>query len=379
MRTLALLASATFTISLTAAEPAVPTKADVEAMITKAQTFILAQQQPNGAFSPGEKFILGITAMATDSLAKPPVALDGKDPRIVKALTLLKSFKQPDGGIYDPTEGLGSYVTSLSMMAFVSTKEADTAFINGGRDYLFGLQNNDHGSIFYGGIGYGSRGKGTEDISNTGFAVQALVGAGVPATDPHMQKALAFLERCQDLSSVNKLPWVQNTGGAVYTPDESKAEGSWNPDNAKPGDPPPKLLPYGSVTYQLISSYLTLDLKPGDPRVKAALGWVTQNYRFDGNPGMLPGKERQGLYYYYAAMARTFDLMDATTLDVKGGKVDWRADFFKAISAEAKPTKLDDGSAAIYWENSEKRWGESMPTLVTTYMIRSLKHLHSTL
>ena len=68
---------------IAAAEPAAtqtttPTKAQVEALLTKAQDWLLAQQQPDGAFLPGKQFVVGVTAMSVEVLARPPLAI-GKD------------------------------------------------------------------------------------------------------------------------------------------------------------------------------------------------------------------------------------------------------------------------------------------------------------
>jgi squalene-hopene/tetraprenyl-beta-curcumene cyclase len=232
-------------------------------------------------------------------------------------------------------------------------------------------------------MGYGSKGAGHEDLTNTSSAVAALKATGVPASDPHMQQALAFIQRCQNLSSHNKLPWVTNDGGAVYSPEESKAAGSWNPKDSGAGGTSSaevKLKSYGSMTYALISSYLALDIKSDDPRVAAALAWVKDNYQFEANPGMVAGKEQEGLLYYYAAMAKTFDTLGLKVIDLKDGtKADWRADLFAAISKRAVPAKLDDGREGIMWINSAKRWGEGLPHLATIYLIKALKTVYASL
>lgn len=370
---------------LAAAEPATPpTKAQVEALLSKAQDWLLAQQQPDGAFLPGKQFVVGVTAMSVEALAKPPLAISKDDPRLAKAIALLRTHFQPDGGTYAKEEGLGNYGTAFTLMALAAAKVDDSAWILGGQKFLFGGQNDVPDSVANGGIGYGSKGAGHEDLSNTSSAVAALKATGVPASDPHMQKALAFIQRCQNLSSHNKLPWVSNDGGAVYSPEESKADGSWDPKSGSgaggASSSEVKLTSYGSMTYALISSYLALDLKAEDPRVAAALAWVKDNYQFDVNPGMRAGKEQEGLLYYYAAMAKTFDTLGMKVIDLKDGKkVDWRADLFAAISKRAVPAKLDDGREGIMWINSAKRWGEGLPHLATVYLIKALKSIHASL
>jgi len=360
--------------------PAPPDKAKVEALIDKAETWLLSKQQPNGAFMPGNQFVLGITAMAAESLALPPKA---GDEAVTKALALLKSNQQDDGGIYNKDEGLGNYTTSITLMALAAAGKLDENkdLVKKAQNYLFGCQRTeDPTGLRVGGIGYDQEdGPTHQDITNTGMAVTALHASGVPSDDPHMKAALAFLERCQNLSSVNKLPWVTNDGGAVYTPDESGAGGTWITDEEKK-NPTTKLASTGSMTYTLLESYLSLDLKPGDPRVDAAYNWVKTHYQFDANPGMIAGKEHQGLFYYYTFMGKTLNLLGAKTFpDGTGKTVDWRTGLFDAISAHATPVKTPDGKDGVMWMNDAQRWGEGLPHLSTVYMIKALKAIDATL
>jgi squalene-hopene/tetraprenyl-beta-curcumene cyclase len=355
-------------------------KADIEALLAKSQVWLAAQQQDNGAYAPGAKFAVGITGLAVDALASEPAYYPEGDTHIAKALEFLYSYQQPNGGVYADDEGLGNYGTSLALMAMASAKSLDPVRVKKMHDYLFGLQNADEASLGFGGIGYGSRGAGHEDLSNTGMALEALTRSGVPASDPHLEKAMSFLQRCQDLSSHNDQPWAGTSGGGVYTPDESKADGSWDPKKAEPGEKPTSLAPYGGMTYQLISSYVALDLKPGDPRLDAAMTWVKKNYRFDANPGMQPEKNQQGLFYYYMAMAKTFDLLDQGTLELPDGSVvDWRKDLFEAIKAKAGAATLPDGTECVIWINGADRWAEGIPQVTASYLIKALKRIHQAL
>ena len=90
-----------------AAEP--PAKAEVAAMIGKAEAYILAQQQPDGGFTEGARFALGITQLAAIGLTMPP-GLQAQDPRLAKALAFMEAFAQPDGGVYPP-EGASAPTT----------------------------------------------------------------------------------------------------------------------------------------------------------------------------------------------------------------------------------------------------------------------------
>ncbi len=376
IRSVALVSMAMLTPAAFTADA--PSKADLEALITQGQTFLLAQQQQSGAFAPGDKFVLGISQLALQTLATAPVALPASDPKIAAGLAFQAKFRQADGSFTEP-KGSANYTTSLALMVFAATKTGTPAEIAAAQNFLFGIQNQDDKSLNKGGMGYGSRGAGNEDLSNTTFAVQALKESGIPASDPRMQEALKFIERCQDLSTVNKAPWVKGTGGAVYAPDESKAGGSWDGKPAAAGEKV-ELLPYGSMTYALISDYVALDVRPGDPRLETALNWVKQNYRFDANPGMRAGKEKEGLFYYYGMMAKSFGLVGATTIEIPrdGAKVtvDWRADLFQTLKGHA--VTAPDGKG-VYWQNKADRWGEGLPALTTSYAVLALKRAHATL
>ena len=383
---LALLLGATVA-HLAGAEPAaaVPaaTAEETDRLIDAAQHWLLAQQQDNGAFLPGTRFTLGITALSVHSLCSPPLALRGDDPRIAKAIAHIRTYRQADGGFYRPDEGLGGYGTSLTLMAFAAAGIDDPAAVKGAQEYLFGIQNKDPQSVCVGGIGYGPEGPGQEDLHNTATAIVALRASGVPAADPRLQQALRFVESCQNLSHHQRAPggieeapraarpWVSNDGGAVYSPTESKAGGDWNP-RAKAGEPQYRLHSYGSMTHALIESYLALDVAADDERVRAALGWIRGNYGFDANPGMPDDTENDGLFYFYTVAAKTFDLTAQQPFATGDGRTaDWRADLLDALRRRAQHT---DGM--VYWINPSPRWGEAIPHLVTAYSIQALKRLH---
>lgn len=350
----------------------VPTRDQVAEVLAKAEAYILGQQQDDGGFTEGARYPLGITQLALIGFSMPP-ALAKDDPRLAKALAFMNAFSQPDGGLYPPEEGLGTYHTSLALLTWKATGTGDPALIAKARNYLFGVQETAEG-VKKGGFGYGNR-KGSEDLANSSFAIQALRAAEVPPSDPHLKAALSFLEKCQDLSAVNALPWVQNSGGGVYNPDPKRAAGSWVPATGEQ----PKITAYGTMTYALIQSYMALDLTAEDPRLKAALAWATGNYRFDVNPGITRNKGREGLFYYYASVAKTFAGRGVTTVAANGKDNDWRADLFAAITERAQFTKTRAGAEALFWINDADRWGEGVPALATCYVIHALKHLHKTL
>jgi squalene-hopene/tetraprenyl-beta-curcumene cyclase len=350
-----------------------PPRAAVEALLAEAQAWSLSNQQPSGALVPGNAFCVGITALAAGALVSPPRGVPADHPVLAKALDYVLSFKQRDGGVYTLDEGLGVYSTSLAMLLAMRLPiEVRTRFdIPAMQRYLFAQQNPENGELGQGGIGYGDKGRGSEDLSNTGYALQALKASGIPADDPRMKAALAFVERCQDLSAVNKQPWVKNSGGGVYGPQE--AARSWEKADESQSA---RWTPSGNMTYELISSYLTLDLSPDDQRVQAAVAWLRDNYGFDANPGMGAGKEAQGLFHSYALAGTTFGLLGLRTLSVKGDReVDWRSDLFAALTQRAQHVELSGGRKGAWWINSTARWAEGMPCLCTAYAVRALNSI----
>ncbi|MFW5829204.1 MAG: prenyltransferase/squalene oxidase repeat-containing protein [Planctomycetota bacterium] len=354
-----------------------PDRETVEDLAEQAEAWLLQQQQPDGSFFPGDQFKLGITQVAT--LALLDAGQSPESATISKAIDFIKRHVQDDGGIYNPQEGLGNYCTSLGLRALMRAEAADQELIERAQNYLIGIQNTDEDSINYGGIGYGRRGEGHEDLSNTSMAIEALKQSGLPADHPAMQRALQFVSRCQNLSATNDMDWAGNDGGGVYSPDSSMAMGSFHDGEqrqrpAESTGADVELNSYGSMTYALISSFIYLELQQGDPRVKAALDWTRRNYQFEVNPGMAAGSAREGLYYYYLMMGKTYDLTDTTSMQVDGSTVDWRADLFQAIER-----RMQGGQGMALWINDMPRWGEGIPHLTTAYMLTTLMRIHDSL
>ncbi len=363
--------------------PALPQKAEVKALIDQAQNYLLSTHEPDGSFWRYDMHKAGLSAIVLESVVDAPFGVNTDDERIVKSVAFLKTFQQPDGGIYNPEDGVSNYTTAATVTALSVLGDTDTKLITRARNYLLGLQNTTDDSLSLGGIGYGSKGAGHEDLNNTTFAIEALVKSGNIDDPAVKERLITFLQRCQNLSSHNNLPTAGNDGGAFYSPDVSKASSQPSSDadiaadnkQAEAG----KLNSYGTMTYNLITSYIYLDLRPGDPRLDAALGWAKQNYRFDTNPGMGPGQERQGHYYYLNMLGKTYDLLGMTTMELPDGStVDWRADLFNAIKKRAIADPASNGTAS-YWINEADRWHEGTPQLITAYMLKNLKRIYRNL
>jgi len=317
----------------------------------------------------------GITAMVLGGLLAVPEPRGAEvDAAIDAGIKWLLTMQHDDGSIH--AGQLANYVTSASVMALAAAKRPDLAGpIGRARGFLTILQSDEGegykpGDRYYGGVGYG--GDERPDLSNLQMAVEALAAAGADAKDPAMQKALKFLERCQNREESNdtKIESDEGTihsgddGGAGYMPGDSKAgfvvlaDGTRVPQS------------YGSMTFALLKSYLLAGISKDDPRVAAAFQWIQRNYTLDLNPGFEaspePGAAYQGLFYYFLAMSRALELFGVGTLTTPDGAAhNWRSE----LAGRLTSMQLPDGS---WVNNNSPRWFEGNPTLATAYALLAL-------
>jgi squalene-hopene/tetraprenyl-beta-curcumene cyclase len=263
---------------------------------------------------------------------------------------------------------LQNYVTSVNVMALVAADRKDyQKVIGNATEFLKKLQWDESegkgkSSDFYGGFGYDHSSR--PDLSNTQFALEALVSAGIPKDDPALKKALVFVSRCQNLKgeNANDQPWAGklNDGSFIYSPaggGQSKA--GKTPDGGLPG--------YGSMTYAGIKSMIYCGVTQDDPRVKTAYAWVREHYTVDANPGMPKVMAQQGLYYYYHTMAKALAVLGKDhVVDARGRRHDWRADITHALAKRQKP----DGS----WKNQRTAWMEGDPDLDVGFALMALSY-----
>lgn len=59
------------------------------------------------------------------------------------------------------------------------------------------------------------------------------------------------------------------------------------------------------MTYSGLKSLVYAGLTKDDPRLKAAVTWIRENYDVNSNPGMGDA----GLYYYYHTFAKALDAL----------------------------------------------------------------------
>jgi squalene-hopene/tetraprenyl-beta-curcumene cyclase len=228
-----------------------------------------------------------------------------------------------------------------------------------------------------GGIGYGDEKGNHADLSNTHFVMEALHYAEALLADkgdaaknePQLNfgAAIAFIERCQNRPESNKASWVstdpKDAGGFVYGPGETRGEEFQTTEGRT------ALRSYGSISYAGLLSFIYAGLDRDDPRVKAALDWLSKNYTLAENPGL----GAQGKFYYFHTMAKALNAAQIDLLQTADGKtIDWR----KQLAEKLLNIQRGDGA----WLNDEAgRWMEGDPVLTTGYILMALARLHQSL
>ena len=278
---------------------------------------------------------------------------------------------KPDGGIYHEADE--NYNTSICLMALLASHKPEyDPIILRARQWIIGQQalgKENTGSPFDGGVGYGQSATGPHtDMNNTYTALEALyyskdLSKDKPlpgGKDLNWDAAIQFIQRCQNLPSVNKEAWASddptNKGGFIYFPGRSSAGTQTNADGRV------AFRSYGTITYAGFLSYIYADLKKDDPRVTAAFDWLRNNYTLDENPGMGPS----GYYYYLQLASKALTVYGMDELKLKDGKsVNWR----RELVSKMMKLQQTDGS----WRNENERWMERDPVLVTSYSLMALE------
>ncbi len=319
-----------------------------------------------------------VTALVVASYIKSNLGYDEvSSVPVIKGIQFILKCQQPDGGIY--VDELKAYNTAISLIALCAVDNPEyTDAIRKARDFLLSLQLDENlgltsSDMQYGGIGYDENKE--SDLSNLEWSLEALKesekyrkvseSTGQPleysgtnvksnqiasssSRELFWDKAILFIQRCQNLKSTNDRTWAENDGGFIYSPSESKA-----------GD----YTSYGSMTYAGLKSFIYADLKKDDKRVQAAFNWVKNNYTVENNPQM----GEQGLFYYYHTMAKALNVFgDETITDNAGVVHNWRKDIIKKLLT------IQNGEG--YWVNTNNRWWENNKELVTAYSLLTLSY-----
>ncbi len=339
-----------------------PSAKDIKSVLDKAVSYLKSAQNEDGSFVP-KLAGPGVGALVAAGLLRNGIGPD--DPVVANALKYLEKNAKKDGGIYG--KFLANYTTSVAIMALkeANTKGKYDSIIKSASAFLKKIQYDEPESssddVKHGGFGYDKSEKSPPDASNTAFAIEALLAAGVSKDDPAIQKALKFLSRCQNLPKEgNDQPFAKKTteddkGGLTYSP--------VNPGTSEYKTKDGGLQSIGSMTYGGLKSFLYAGVSKDDARVKAAVDWVRKHYTLEENPGL----GQAGLYYYYHTFAKAMDALgEEDFTDAKGKKHNWRQELFEAL----KSRQQENGS----WVNKSQKYGEGAPEVCTAFAVLSLSY-----
>jgi squalene-hopene/tetraprenyl-beta-curcumene cyclase len=337
-----------------------PDAAQLSQAVSRGVDFFEQAQSDDGSFSASSG--TGVTAIVATALMRS--GRTANDPLVARALDYLEQHVHDDGGIYQAGSRYKNYETSLAVVCFqLANRDGRYDKLLAGAEKFVKHEQWDEGegheisSMSYGGAGYGTHER--PDLSNTSFLVDALHAVGRGKDDPALEKALVFISRCQNLESEqNTSPFAAkvNDGGFYYT----AAAGGQSMAGQTPAG---GLRSYGSMTYAGLKSMIYAGLERDDPRVKAACEWIRRHYTLNENPGV----GAQGLYYYYHTFAKALAAVGEERIaDDHGNSHDWRSE----LAAELISRQQPDGS----WINSNPRWLEGDPNLVTGYALLALSY-----
>ncbi len=170
---------------------------------------------------------------------------------------------------------------------------------------------------------------GHVDLSMTRHVLEALRAGGVAVSDPAIQAARIYVERCQNPD-----------GGFFFSTTEA--------DTNKAGELGKLYRSYGTTTADGVLALVAAGYSRGDRRVVAATRWLREHHRGMAVAGFVgPAYDRwpEGLAFYYAAAVRA-----AVGVDVTG---------------ELERRQRADGS----WSNAENLVKEDDPLIATPFAI----------
>lgn len=326
------------------------TRGEILGSIRRGFHYLEENQKPDGSWEND----LGITGLAALAFLRDPETPGPIPPHVDRGLAYIAARAKPDGGIY--VRDLPNYYTAVALKAIVASGKPEYApLIEGAKGFLAGLQVDEGEGYtpdqkFYGGIGYGSDLR--PDLANLEFALSALADTALPSEDALWKKALLFVQRTQNRSESNDQAWASDDGGFVYYPGFSyggDAKGTQS---------------YGSMTYAGLLSYAYADVGKDDPRVRAALRWIQDNYSLEENPGM----GLKTLYYYYMVFAKALNAFgEETVVDREGRSHAWREELGRKLVSLQYP----EG----YWVNQDPAWWQDNKVLVTSFTLIALEHV----
>ncbi len=324
-------------------------KKKTENCINSGLQFLCLEQKANGSWDNHP----GITALAASAFLRSPVdyASDEWNALVDKALDYICGLSKPDGGIY--SNDLPSLNTAVCVIALSLSKNSKfEAIIKKAQHFLIQLQCNESTGYSkednsYGGFQYGS--DRTPDLDNLDYILQALKTSGLSEENQIWEKAVCFIQRCQNRSESNDQAWSMNDGGFIYYPGFSMAGGTRS---------------YGSMTSAGISGFFHASVKKEDPRVADAIRWISEYYSLEENPNV----EKKGLFHYYYTFAKALSSYSIPIIkDTQGTEHNWKEELANKL--------LDLQQMDGHWVNECQEWWEGNKVLMTSYAVITFSYL----
>ena len=325
-------------------------KERTEICIQRGLQYLFAEQKTDGSWDNHP----GITALAASAFLRSPIRnADVKwKTSVDKALDYIDDLSKPDGGIY--TDDLPSLNTAVCILALSQSNNSKfKSIIEKAQHFLVRLQCDESAGYtrddnLYGGIRYGS--DRTPDLDNLDYTLQALKSSGFSVNHNIWERAVCFIQRCQNRKMSNDQSWSANDGGFIYYPKYSMAGYTRS---------------YGSMTSAGISCFYHANVKKDDPRVVDAFRWINEHYTLEENPHV----EKKGLFHYYYTLAKALDSYGELIIkDSLGTEYNWKEEL------AYKLTELQNNEG--FWVNECQEWWEGNRTLVTSYAILTLAYLY---
>ena len=341
---------------------------EAHAAINRGLRWLEAKQQPDGHWSIPD--FPALTALPMWALIKGDTT---NVPAIANAKKYLLSCVHENGAIFREPKakqkggGLANYNTAICMTALHLLNDPALApVILKARAFIAGTQHMGNDD-YRGGMGYDpATGRAYADLSNSYIAYEAmrltqtvedLRRSGEKKADLDWQAAADFVTRLQNKSSdINDT----NAGGFGYKPGMSNAGSITNAAGEI------QMRSYGSMTYAGLLSLIYADVDRKDPRVLSAFHWAAHNWSLEQNPGM----GQQGLYYFYNVLAKALAVHGQEQIPTPAGNLNWRIETIKKLIGVQK---IEPETGNGFWMNTENRWMEADPVLVTAYALISLE------
>lgn len=208
------------------------------------------------------------------------------------------------------------------------------------------------------------------DISVVSFAMESIRTVKPDGYESVLQRALPYVQRCQNLQAINRMENSLNDGGFKHEPFAGKAGSVTLAGDIY------AFYSYGSVTCDGMRCYLYSGAKLDDRRIVAAASWLKEHYTLDENPNVALSNRESAEYrktcvlYYYYSMAKCIQLKAIPEPFAVGG-VDRRP------ATELMEKILFIQGVEGSWVNGSGMMWEDHPPLATCLMLDALLSLRN--